>query len=221
LEKVENVTVPIEVNQVPVPEPDVPVSKSSPLRRSTRAPRAQDRLNLLTDDVFTFLFLALCDTTPPVHQASTITLSDSFKASISDPDTLTWDQEMKDIPNLEEWIKAMKEIVSLEKHGTWVIDNQCNATSKILPVTWVFRIKRALYGDFPTDLYETYAPVVGWSTIQLFLILSLLLHWTTKSINCSQAFVQAILGYTVWIHLPRGFHTTEGTNKCLKLVKSL
>ena len=33
--------------------------------------------------------------------------------------------------------------------------------------------------------------------------------------------VQAALAYPVWIHLPRGFHTTEGANKCLKLVKLL
>lgn len=30
-----------------------------------------------------------------------------------------------------------------------------------------------------------------------------------------------MLAKPVWIHLPRGFHTNEGTKKCLKLVKSL
>jgi regulator of replication initiation timing len=259
VDQVENVTtqVPVQVTQAPVPEPNVPAIAELPSatlpRRSTRVRRAPDRLNLMVespmcfyientkheassegDEIFTYLFSALCSTTPGVQQASTLISSDAFKASIGDPDTLSWDQAMKDIPNLDQWMQAaIKEIAALEAHGTWVIDDQSNATSKILPGTWVFRVKRApdgtiikfkarycVRGDLQTDIHETYAPVVGWSTIRLFLILSLLLHWDTKSIDFSQAFVQAALAHPVWIHLPRGFHT-EGTNKCLKLVKSL
>ena len=255
--EVENV-VSIQAPQEIQPElnvPSVPDSTSpSQLRRSTRARRAPDRLNLLSesnscfyiqnetygvssqgDEIYSYLYSALCETTSNIQQASTLISSDAFKASLGDPDTLSWDQAMRDIPNLDEWMKAaLNEISALEKHGTWVVDDQINATSKILPGTWVFRVKRApdgsiikfkarycVRGDLQTDLHETYAPVVGWSTIRLFLILSLLLHWDTRSIDFSQAFVQAALSYPVWIHLPRGFHTTEGANKCLKLVKSL
>ena len=247
-----------QVEEVVAPTQDVPptitLPSPVPLRRSTRERRAPDRLNLYTEspscfyidneqygvgsideDAFTYLYNALCQTTPPISQASTLLSSDAFKASIGDPDTLTFDQAMNDTANLEEWMAAaMKEISSLEAHGTWIVDDQVNATSKILPGTWVFRRKRApdgtiikykarycVRGDLQTEVHETYAPVVGWSTIRLFLILSMVLQWDTKSIDFSQAFVQATLKNPVWIHLPRGFHTNEGAGKCLKLVKSL
>jgi hypothetical protein len=53
---------------------------------------------------------------------------------------------------------------------------------------------------------ETYAPVVAWSSVRLFLILAKTLNWPTWcSINFNSAFVQAMLEESVWIHLPRGF----------------
>ena len=60
------------------------------------------------------------------------------------------------------------------------------ASSKILPGTWVFHHKRAptgintkfkarycVRGDLQEDIPETYVPVVSWSTIRLVLILTL------------------------------------------------
>jgi hypothetical protein len=252
---VEEIIVPVENTDLPIFTPPTSESTSPvPLRRSTRERRAPDRLNLYTespscfhiestpygfdaiaDDAYTYLHHALCATTPAIQQASSLISADSFKASIGDPDTLSWDQAMADVENLDKWMEAaLKEISSLEAHGTWIVDEQANATSKILPGTWVFRRKRApdgtitkykarycVRGDLQTEYHETYAPVVSWSTIRLFLILSILLSWNTKSIDFSQAFVQATLDYPVWIHLPRGFHTSAGIKQCLKLVKSL
>jgi hypothetical protein len=48
---------------------------------------------------------------------------------------------------------------------------------------------------------ETYAPVVAWSSVRLFLILAMTLNWLTCSIDFSSAFVQAMLDEPVWIHL--------------------
>lgn len=102
----------------------------------------------MDESAFTYLLNALSETTPPVFQASSIISSDAFKASLSDPDTLSWDQAINDTEHLDEWMAAaLKEISSLENHGTWEIDDQANATSKILPGTWVFRIKRAPDGS--------------------------------------------------------------------------
>ena len=48
-----------------------------------------------------------------------ITQSYAFKASNSDPDTLSYDEAMADVDR-ELWIVAAKnEIASLEDHGTW------------------------------------------------------------------------------------------------------
>ncbi|KAI2513916.1 hypothetical protein MHU86_300 [Fragilaria crotonensis] len=78
-------------------------------------------------------------------------------------------------------------------------------------------------GDLEEGEPETYAPVVAWSSVRLFLVLSLTLGWQTCSIDFSSAFVQANLTDPVWIHMPRGFKSDQPSDQrtCLRLVKSL
>ena len=163
----------------------------------------------------------------------------ALKAALADPDTLSFDQAMADTPaNVDRWLEAAsKEITSLEKNGTWIECSIDEALTKILPGTWVFRLKRSpdgevikfkarycVRGDLEEGEPETYAPVVAWSSVRLFLVLALTLGWATCSIDFSSAFVQANLAVPVWIHLPRGFKSHKQGNHsrtCLKLVKSL
>ena len=59
------------------------------------------------------------------------------KAALSDPDTHTYDQVLSG-PDIEEWKKsAHKEITQIESKNTWVEVSTSEATSKILPSTWV------------------------------------------------------------------------------------
>ena len=108
------------------------------------------------------------------------------------------------------------------------------AKTRILPGTWVFRRKRTpdgtiskykarycVRGDLQEVIQDTFAPVVAWSTVRLFLVLSLTLAWKTSTIDFSSAFVQAPLADPVWIQLPRGFRSEQGSNTCLRLLKSL
>ena len=158
------------------------------------------------------------------------------KASNSDPDTLTYDDAMNDVDS-SEWRKAaLKEIQDLEGKGTWeeVSISEVPPNETILPGTWVFRRKRTpdgtikkfkgrycVRGDLQTGSFETFAPVVAFSTVRLFLILSLKFKWYTCSIDFANAFVQAELKNPVWIHLPRGFRSSRSEKTCLKLLKSL
>ena len=109
-----------------------------------------------------------------------------------------------------------------------------SATTKILPGTWVFRRKRTPDGEIKTykarycvrgDLqegeYDTYAPVVALATMRLFLVLSIILGWTTCSIDFSNAFVQADLNEDVFLRVPRGFRSRKPFETCLKLKKSV
>jgi hypothetical protein len=159
----------------------------------------------------------------------------AYKASSSDPDTLTFDEAMNDKDNIVNWQKASNaEIVSLEKNGTWQEVPMSQAETRILPGTWVFRRKRTpdgaiskykarycVRGDLQETEVETFAPVVAWSTVRLFLVLSLTLEWETCTIDFSSAFVQAPLSDPVWIHLPRGYRSEKGNTTCLQLLKSL
>ena len=157
-------------------------------------------------------------------------------ANNTDPDLFSWDQCMADA-HKEEWIQAaLKEIKALEEKGTWVEEDIDQAETKVLPGTWVGKIKRrpdgtiikrkmryCVRGDLDSreDL-DTHSQVAAWSSIRIFLILTLTLSWYTCSCDFSNAFVQAMLKEPIWIHLPRGFSTgTKGPKKVLRLIKSL
>jgi hypothetical protein len=169
-----------------------------------------------------------------IYADNGITQPYAFKASNSDPDTLSYDEAMADVDR-DKWIEAaIQEILSLEKEGTWTEVDIEEALTKVLPSQWVFRRKRTpdgniksykarsvCRGDLEQGDFDTYAPVVAWSTVRFFLILSLILDWHTCSIDFSSAFVQAKLDKKVWIHLPRGFQSTRPGKTCLRLNKSI
>lgn len=157
------------------------------------------------------------------------------KASKSDPDILSYDEAMNS-PDRAHWIKAMHaEIDSLVEETTWTEEEARLAKDKILPLTWVFKRKRSpdgeitkykaricVRGDLQEGVYDTYAPVVSWSSIRLFITMMVVLGWHSCSIDYSSAFVQSTLETPIWVHIPRGFQCSNKSAKmCLRLNKSL
>jgi len=74
------------------------------------------------------------------------------------------------------------------------------------------------------DYFETYAPVVSWSTIRMLLCLSLQYGWFTKAVDFANAFVHEEIKEDVYVSLPTIFQDDSGVqNKelVLKLKKSL
>ena len=53
--------------------------------------------------------------------------------------------------------------------------------------------------------WDTYAPVVTWQTMQLFLILSLILGWQRCQLDFVMAYPQAPAEMPLFTHLPQGF----------------
>ena len=107
-------------------------------------------------------------------------------------------------------------------------------TSKIIPVVVIFRRKRTpdgqlkkhkarlcVRGDLQDNDFVTFAPVVSWSSVRLFLGIAMTLGWVTVSVDWANAFIQAPLETPIFIHLPRGFISSKGPNTCLKLKRSL
>jgi hypothetical protein len=70
---------------------------------------------------------------------------------------------------------------------------------KKLKARWCVRGDRQLEGK---DFFETYAPVVSWSTVRLLLILSVTLGLATKQVDYTLAFVQADLKEEVYVEMP-------------------
>ena len=87
-----------------------------------------------------------------------------------------------------------------------------------------FKAQCCVCGDLQTagvDYFETYAPVVQWSTVRLILTDTLINGWTTKQVDYMNAFAQAELSEDVYIERPRGFPRVDRRDTVLKLNKSL
>jgi hypothetical protein len=68
---------------------------------------------------FSYLVDALTSTIPDVIVASSLVSADAFKASIGNPNTLSYEEAMADKELVDQWREAVrKEIATLEAHGT-------------------------------------------------------------------------------------------------------
>jgi hypothetical protein len=107
----------------------------------------------------------------------------------------------------------------------------------VLPSTWAFKIKRYPDGSVKKfkarfcargdkqlegiDYFETWAPVVQWSTIRVVLIMALKLGYSSVQCDITAAFIHAVLpdDEEIFVHQPRGFHQKH--NHVLRLRRSL
>ena len=115
------------------------------------------------------------------------------------------------------------EMETSEKLEPWDIipDIEVPEGVNILDSTWVFKRKRypdgsvrklkarwCVRGDQQiegVDFFDTYAPVVAWSTTRLLLILSVVLGLATKQVDYTNAFCQADLAEEVYVRMPKLF----------------
>ena len=135
----------------------------------------------------------------------------------------------------EYWKAAVKEIETLEEMGAWeVVDRE--EDMNVIGSIWAFKLKRypdgvvkkfkarfCARGDQQlegVDFFETYAPVVQWTTVRLILILEVLLQLKSKQGDVIAAFLHADLekNEKVYVEMPLGFWTK---GKVLKLKKTL
>ena len=154
----------------------------------------------------------------------------------SDSDMPTFQQAMNG-PDASEYINAMRlEIQTLMSQHTWETVSRPK-DKPVLKGTWAFKLKRlpdgtpyrykarfCARGDMQTegvDFFETYAPVVQWSTIRLLLSTVLTEGWTTRQVDYTNAFAQAELKEEVYVECPRLFGPHSNTDKVLHLRKSL
>ena len=149
-------------------------------------------------------------------------------------DTPTYDQAVNG-PYAQEFHKAMKlEFSTLnDTIDSWDIVNH-EPHMNVLSSTWSFKVKRYPDGSIKklkarfcvrgyeqiegVDYFDTYAPVVSWTTVRLLLILSIVLNLSTKQVDYTAAFAQAPVTDNIYVEMPRGF---KQPGKVLKLKRSL
>jgi len=158
------------------------------------------------------------------------------KTTASDADNPNWNQAMNGPFAEEYWEAAKCEVETLEKIDTWeVVERQ--EDMNVLPSTWAFKCKRFPDGTVKkfkarfcargdrqkegVDYFDTYSPVVQWTTIRLMLILECLMELKSKQGDVACAFLHAHLepGEKVYLEMPRGFkqYDKRGRPKVLSL----
>ena len=162
----------------------------------------------------------------------------AFAASCN-PDILYWDQAMK-AHDRDKFIEAVGiELDGHEKMGNYEPIPICNLPkgTKLIDMVWSMRCKQRIntqevykwkvrlnvHGgqqEHGVHYWDTYAPVVTWQTVCLFLILSLLLGWQSHQLDFVMAYPQAPAEMPLYIQLPQGYQRRGMTLKthALKLI---
>jgi hypothetical protein len=157
------------------------------------------------------------------------------KTEASKEDNPNWKQAMNGPFKQQYWEAAVKEVDTLMEMDAWeVVDRPVDAN--VIDSIWAFKLKRypdglpkkfkarfCARGDQQLegiDFFETYAPVVQWTTVRLMLILEVLLDLTSKQGDVTAAFLHGELGDNekVYVEMPLGFRQK---GKVLKLKKTL
>jgi len=157
------------------------------------------------------------------------------KTAASKLDNPNWRDAMRGDYAEEFWEACKTEIATLEGMNAWEVVDR-TPEMNVIASTWAFKIKRfpdGLIKKFKArfcargdqqiegvDFFETYAPVVQWTTVRMMLILEVLLDLKSKQGDVTAAFLHAELGEDeeVYVEMPTGFKQ-EG--KCLCLRRTL
>jgi hypothetical protein len=164
----------------------------------------------------------------------------AFAAS-SNPDIMYYDQAMKE-PDSKQFEQAMLDEVQTHTDlGNWEIvhKDEIPEGTSLLPAVWAMRRKRHIatreaykwkarlnvHGgkqEHGVNYWETYSPVVSWTTIRLYLTLSILNKWATRQVDFVLAFPQADIECPMFMEIPRGFRFNGSRRThCLSLKKNL
>ncbi len=164
----------------------------------------------------------------------------AFVAS-SNPDIMYYDQAMKE-PDSKQFEQAMlDEVQSHTDLDNWeiVLKDEMPKGTKLLSAVWAMRRKRRISTQEPykwkarlnvhggqqehgVNYWETYSPVVSWTTIRMYLTLSILNKWCTRQVDFVLAFPQADIECPMYMEIPRGFKFNGSRRThCLSLKKNL
>jgi Reverse transcriptase (RNA-dependent DNA polymerase) len=156
-----------------------------------------------------------------------------FATMANAADTPNYQQAMNGPDAEGYWVAMEEEYNTLTYKDSWEIVDR-TPDMKVLGTTWAYRCKRfpdglvrklkarfCVRGDQQVegiDFFDTYAPVVQWSTIRLMLMVSLMLNLATQQVDYTCAFLHALLDDEVYCHMPHGF---QQPGKVLRLKRSL
>ena len=160
-------------------------------------------------------------------------------AAMGNPDILYWDQAMK-APDRDKFIEAVgAELEGHERMGNYepIPLDQVPTGTKLIDMVWSMWRKRRIntqevykwkarlnvHGGQQVHgihYWDTYAPVVIWQTVWLFLILSLILGWQSRQLDFVMAYPQAPAEVPLYMRLPKGYQR-NGISRKMHALKLL
>ncbi|WKA12852.1 hypothetical protein VitviT2T_030203 [Vitis vinifera] len=183
-----------------------------PLRRSSRAHRAPDRLNLMVQD----------DLSNEVHH--------------NDDDPKNYEEAMQSLDR-NKWQEAMEsEIESMKINKVWTL---VEASKDIKPIgcKWVYKKKIGADGKVETykarlvakgyrqkegiDYDETFSPVAMLKSIRILLAIAAYYDYEIWQMDVKTAFLNGELKEDVYMTQPEGYTSMSDHNKVCKLRRSI
>lgn len=154
-----------------------------------------------------------------------------YKAT-TNPDIMYLDEALMQ-PDRHEFVKAMlKEVRDHERRGHWKVIPKWMVPPgrRILPAVWSMARKRELLSGLiykwksrltlgghkqvaGQDYELTFAPVVAWPTIRLFLTYFLMKDWKTRQLDLVLAYPHAKVDRPTFMRIPRGFQFEGSTQR--------
>ena len=169
-------------------------------------PKRNVRLPAHLDDYYVYEAVAALDTVP-FEEVN----------KLSDEEQSFWKQAMN------------QEMESLRKNKVWELVDLPNG-EKPLTCKWVLRVKRdnvykarlvarGYEQKLGVNYFETFAPVVGLSSLRLVLAIALQKEMKIFALDVKTAFLNGELDEIVYMHQPPGYD--DGSGRVCKLFKSL
>ena len=167
----------------------------------------------------------------------------SFVSSVNngDPDTMHYGDARKQA-DWADFQKAMvKEVNDFDERGHWELVHKTsidfNRPHDIISAIWSFKRKRTPAGELikhkarlcahggqqteGVTYWDTFAPVVNWNTLRIFLTLALIRKWKARSVDFVLAYPQADLTKDIYMRIPKGFSVSQPGDYLLKLKKNI
>ena len=145
----------------------------------------------------------------PIYLATKASAEDNptLKQAMASPERRGWEDAMdKEMDSLLQ-MKVYEVVPRTDARGFTILDTTWAFKRKRFPDGSIRKLKARLYvqGDQQieeVDFFETYAPVVQWSTVRILLILGVTMGLITKQVDYTNAFVQANMDNTVFVEMP-------------------
>jgi hypothetical protein len=155
----------------------------------------------------------------------------AYPAAPNFGDTLTQSAMLK-APDQSNFVQAQApEITGLHSSGVFSYHriDTLPPRAKLLNAIWSYRRKRTPAGvlqkykarictdgsqqQYGVDYWETYAPVVSWSTVRLLLTLASIHGWHSSQIDFAQAFTQPPIAENIYMRIPQGWYVHDSELK--------